>query len=67
MSGDRQAAGGVSFARVRIGPEPPPATPEAAGGGVEIVLADSRVVRVGAGFDAPTLRRVLAVLEGGQC
>jgi len=33
---------------------------QAAGGGVEIVLADSRVVRVGAGFDAPTLRRVLA-------
>jgi len=34
---------------------------------VEIVLAGSRVVRVGADFDAATLARVLAVLEGRPC
>jgi hypothetical protein len=34
---------------------------------LEIVLADGRVVRVAPGFDAATLRRLLAVLEGRPC
>ena len=34
---------------------------------IEIVLAGSRVVRVGAGFDEAALARVLAVLEGRPC
>jgi hypothetical protein len=35
---------------------------------LEVVLADGRAVRVAPGFDAATLRRLLAVLEGeGPC
>lgn len=36
-----------------------------AAGGVTIVLAGGRTVRVEPGFDGATLRRLLAVLEGG--
>lgn len=44
------------------------AEPEAAGGVLEVVLASGRVVRVSPAFDAPTLRRLLAVLdEAGAC
>jgi hypothetical protein len=33
-----------------------------------VVLGDGRIVRVAPGFDAATLRRLLAVLqEGGAC
>jgi transposase len=36
--------------------------------GLEVVLVDGRAVRVAPGFDAGTLRRLLAVLEGeGPC
>jgi hypothetical protein len=34
---------------------------------LEVVLAGGRAVRVAPGFDAATLRRLLAVLEGGPC
>jgi hypothetical protein len=35
---------------------------------LEVVLTDGRAVRVAPGFDATTLRRLLAVLEGeGPC
>ena len=35
---------------------------------LEVALADGRAVRVAPGFDAATLRRLLAVLEGeGPC
>jgi transposase len=34
---------------------------------LEVVLADGRTVRVAPGFDAATLRRLLAVLEGRPC
>jgi transposase-like protein len=34
---------------------------------LEIVLADGRAVRVAPGFDAATLRQLLAVLEGRPC
>jgi hypothetical protein len=34
---------------------------------LEVVLADGRAVRVAPGFDAATLRRLLAVLEGRPC
>jgi transposase-like protein len=36
-------------------------------GGLEIVLADGRVIRVQAGFDRQTLADVLAVLEARPC
>jgi hypothetical protein len=34
---------------------------------LEVVLSDGRTVRVTAGFDAATLRQLLAVLEGPPC
>jgi len=34
---------------------------------LEVVLADGRVLRVPSGFDAATLRQLLAVLEGQPC
>jgi hypothetical protein len=34
---------------------------------LEVVLTDGRTVRVAPGFDATTLRRLLAVLEGRPC
>jgi hypothetical protein len=36
-------------------------------GTLELVLADGRMVRVAPGFDAATLRQLLAVLEGRPC
>jgi hypothetical protein len=38
-----------------------------ANGGVEIVLAQGRTVRVRPGFDRQALADVLAVLEGRPC
>ena len=59
----------VAFARVMIAsPAPKPQlTASAADPAIEIVLSGSRVVRVGAGFDAQALARVLAVLEERSC
>ena len=34
--------------------------------GVDIVLGRGRLLRIGPAFDAPTLRRLLALLEEGQ-
>jgi hypothetical protein len=34
---------------------------------LEVVLVDGRAVRVAPGFDAATLRQLLAVLEGRPC
>jgi hypothetical protein len=34
---------------------------------LEVVLTDGRAVRVAPGFDAATLRQLLAVLEGRPC
>jgi transposase-like protein len=34
---------------------------------LEVVVCDGRVIRVPAGFDAPTLAQILAVLEGRLC
>jgi hypothetical protein len=34
---------------------------------LEVILADGRAVRVAPGFDAATLRQLLAVLEGRPC
>lgn len=45
-----------------------PATEAAAAGGapLELVLGSGRRLRVGPGFDGPTLRRLLALLEEGR-
>ena len=34
---------------------------------LEVVVSDGRVIRVPAGFDAPTLAQILEVLEGRPC
>jgi hypothetical protein len=36
-------------------------------GALEVVLTDGRAVRVAPGFEAATLRQLLAVLEGRPC
>jgi transposase len=53
----------AAFVPVHIVPDeaPPPA------GAVEVLLPGNRSVRVSAGFDAATLRQVLAVLEDKPC
>jgi transposase-like protein len=61
----QRAAEGVAFVPVRVQPEA--ANPSGAGA-LELVLDHGRVVRVGPGFDAPTLQRLLALLaEGRPC
>ena len=54
--GDGRQAAGMAEAAL------PPA-----GGGIEIVVAAGRTLRVAAGFDRQTLCDVLAVLEGRPC
>jgi hypothetical protein len=44
-----------------------PEPPSSGHPGVEVVLGQGRRVTVAAGFDAETLRRVVAVLEGRAC
>ena len=51
-----------AFLPVRIQPEP--AGPSS--GHIEVVLANGRSVRVGAGFDPQTLVRVVELLKGGR-
>ena len=57
---DRPSASQPVFVPVRVAPVPA-ALAQAAS--LEVVLGHSRVVRVPAGFDAATLRQLLAVLE----
>src|SRR5260370_770047 len=53
----RRAAPQASFVPVQL------AADAATASALEVVLADGRVVRVAPGFDAATLRQVLAVLR----
>lgn len=61
-----------AFLPVRVIAEPstpraPVAEPAAEGGvPLELVLGSGRRLRVGVGFDGPTLQRLLALLEEGQ-
>jgi transposase len=55
----RRDAAAPAFVPVQVVPE------EAEAEGVTVVLAGGRTVRVRPGFDAATLRRVVAVLEEG--
>jgi hypothetical protein len=56
-----------AFVPLEILPEPLPLpTAAATGSGLELVLGRGRVLRIGPAFDAPTLRRLLALLEEGQ-
>ena len=64
--GERDA-GAVHFAPVQVVPDP---RPQAAADGftaeLELVLSGGRRLRIGAGFDGPTLQRLLALLEEGR-
>ncbi len=60
---ERRAAEKVAFVPVQVVAEAVPALATA----LEVVLTDGRVVRVAPGFDAATLRQLLAVLEGRPC
>lgn len=59
---------GPAFLPVHVRAEPTPASATGldATAPLEVVLASGRRLRVGVGFDGPTLRRLLALLEGGQ-
>jgi transposase-like protein len=60
----RRAAEQLAFVPVQVVADAVPAPASA----LEVVLVDGRAVRVAPGFDAATLRRLLAVLEGeGPC
>ena len=57
----------VHFAPVRIVPEPTPETAADVGrAGLELVLGTGHRLRVGLGFDGPTLQRLLALVEEGR-
>jgi len=57
----------MHFVPVQIVPERVAAPArEPASGGLELVLTGGRVLRIGPGFDAATLQRVLPLLEEGQ-
>jgi hypothetical protein len=60
---ERRAAEQVLFAPVQVVADAFPTQTSA----LEVVLSDGRVVRVTPGFDAATLRQLLAVLEGQPC
>jgi hypothetical protein len=61
---ERRAAEAPAFLPVQVVADAAPAQASA----LEVVLADGRTVRVTPGFDAATLLRLLAVLEGeGSC
>ena len=54
----------VSFMPVRVVPEEPTvATADGVGTGLELVLPAGRRLRIGPGFDASTLQRLLTVLQ----
>jgi hypothetical protein len=52
---------------VEIGPVPSGPGVHVSASGFEVVLRSGRVVRVGAGFDAEELRRLLAVVDEASC
>ena len=59
----QRAAEKAAFVPVQVMADAVPAQTSA----LEVVLADGRAVRVAPGFDAATLRQLLAVLEGRPC
>ncbi len=60
---ERRAAEVPAFVPVQVVADAAPAQASA----LEVVLVDGRTVRVAPGFDAATLRQLLAVLEGRPC
>jgi len=63
---DADSSPAVDFVPIRV-IESEPRPRSSSHSGVEIVVGANRRVAVGAGFDAETLRRVVAVLEDRPC
>ena len=61
---ERRAAEQPAFVPVQVVAD---ATPAGQASALEVLLLDGRTVRVLPDFDAATLRRLLAVLEGRPC
>ncbi len=62
-----QDAAAVRFVPVQVVPEPRSQAPaDDSAGALELVVVGGRRLRIGPGFDAPTLRRLLALLEEGR-
>jgi transposase-like protein len=62
-----ERAPAVGFVPVHVIPErEPQATVAGPASSLELVLSAGRVLRVAPGFDGPTLRRLLALLEEGR-
>ncbi|MBV9381551.1 MAG: hypothetical protein JO242_12875 [Streptosporangiaceae bacterium] len=59
---EQRAAASAAFVPVDLAPDDLPTSV----GALELVLAGGRTVRVAPGFDAATLRQLLAVLEEGR-
>ena len=59
----RRDAEKAAFVPVQVMADPAPTQ----AGALEVILTDGRTVRVTPGFDAATLRQLLAVLEGRPC
>jgi hypothetical protein len=54
----------IRFAQVQVLADPTDDTvPHPVNGALELVFANRRVLRIGTGFDAATLRRLLPLLE----
>ena len=57
----------VPFVPLTVTPEPRPVTADnGSAGALELVLDAGRRLRIGPGFDGPTLARLLALLEEGR-
>ena len=56
----------LRFVPVQVTPEPQPIMADGSAGAVELVLSAGRRLRIGPGFDGPTLTRLLALLEEGR-
>jgi transposase-like protein len=57
----------VRFVPVQVTPSPQPTTmADGSAGAVELVLSAGRRLRIGPGFDGPTLTRLLALLGEGR-
>ena len=54
------------FVPVQVMPDHPVSSSDRGDGSLELVLAAGRRLRVGPGFDGPTLQRLLALLEEGR-
>jgi hypothetical protein len=59
-------AAAVPLVPVTVTPEPTPASADEPAAALELVLDAGRRLRIGPGFDGPTLARLLAILEEGR-